>query len=113
MEATHPPGSRPVPARDQYDPPWKTVIENQLAQLLAFFAPRSFAEIDWSRKPVSLNTELRRWRRDSAAPDRRADSLFKVWLKDGEESYVLIHIEVQSGEDGRFAERTFDDGYRA
>ena len=104
-------------SKDQFDQPWKTVIESQLAQFLAFFAPKAYEQIDWERKPVSLNTELRRWRRDNKAPDRRADSLFEVYLKEpgelGDEQFVLIHLEVQTTEEAEFAERMFEYGYRA
>ena len=103
----------PRKPRNQFDQPWKQAIEKQLAQFIAFFAPKLYRLIDWDRKPVSLNTELRRWRRQSATPDRRADSLFEVYLENGDEHYVLIHLEVQTSEDEAFAERMFEYAYRA
>jgi hypothetical protein len=57
--------------REEFDGPWKDIAEQQLSQLIAFFVPEAWKEIDWERKPVSLNTELRRSRRDAASTDRR------------------------------------------
>ncbi len=104
---------RQAAPRDQYDGPWKEILEGQLSQFVAFFVPEAWDEIDWATKPVPLSTELRRSRRDAATPDRRADNLFKVFLKSGGPRFVLIHIEVQSTVDPGLAERIFEYGYRA
>ena len=45
---------------DQYDGPWKNFVDEHLSQFIEFFVPGAYEEIDWARKPVSLNTELRR-----------------------------------------------------
>ncbi|HVA65512.1 MAG TPA: Rpn family recombination-promoting nuclease/putative transposase, partial [Elusimicrobiota bacterium] len=42
---------------------------------------------------------------------RYVDKLFKVWLKDGAEAWVLIHVEIQSQRDDEFAERMY--GYHS
>ena len=36
----------------------------------------------------------------------------KVWRKDGQESWVIVHIEVQSQVDASFSERMFVYHYR-
>jgi hypothetical protein len=59
----------PSPAetpRDQFDGPFKEILEGQLSQFIAFFVPDAWKDIDWDQKPVSLNTELRRSRRNAA-----------------------------------------------
>jgi hypothetical protein len=43
---------------------------------------------------------------------RLADKLVKVWKLTGEETWVLVHIEIQSQEEGRFGERMFVYYYR-
>jgi hypothetical protein len=106
----------PSPAetpRDQFDGPFKEILEGQLSQFIAFFVPDAWNDIDWDQRPVSLNTELRRSRRNAAARDRRADNLFKVFLKSGGAQYVVIHIEVQSSVDAGLAGRIFEYAYRA
>jgi len=97
----------------QYDGPWKDFIESHFSQLIAFFLPEAYEQIDWSRKPVSLNTELRSLRRGNAIGDKRADALFQVWLRNGQEYYVLVHIEVQSTRDRKLPVRMFEYAYRS
>lgn len=48
------------------------------------------------------------------AKDKRryADKLAKVWRRDGTETWVLIHIEIQAGYEAEFAERMFVYYYR-
>jgi hypothetical protein len=41
-----------------------------------------------------------------------ADKLFKIWLKDGQEAWILIHVEIQNQRDPAFAERMFVYNYR-
>jgi hypothetical protein len=98
---------------DQYDGPWKNFVDEHLSQFIEFFVPDAYEEIDWAKKPVSLNTELRRLRRGNRAGDRRVDSLFEIYLKTGETHRVLIHIEVQSTRDRDLPMRMFEYSYRA
>jgi hypothetical protein len=98
---------------DQYDGPWKNFVDEHLSQFIEFFVPDAYEEIDWAKKPVSLNTELRRLRRGTSVGDRRVDSLFEIYLKNGEAHRVLIHIEVQSTRDRDLPMRMFEYSYRA
>jgi hypothetical protein len=41
-----------------------------------------------------------------------ADKLVKVWKLNGVETWVLVHIEIQSQEEGKFGERMFVYYYR-
>ena len=102
-----------VRAPEEYDGPWKNFLEGHFSQFIEFFVPEAYLEIDWSRPPVSLNTELRRLRRGNATGDKRVDSLFQVFLKTGDEHRVLIHIEVQSTRDRDLPVRLFEYCYRA
>ena len=43
---------------------------------------------------------------------RLADKLFRVWRLDGEEAWVLIHVEIQNQVDEEFAERMYVYNYR-
>ncbi|WP_448571876.1 hypothetical protein [Trichothermofontia sp.] len=43
---------------------------------------------------------------------RFADKLVKVWLRDGTETWILIHIEVQGRKDPHFPERMYVYNYR-
>jgi hypothetical protein len=50
--------------------------------------------------------------REAAIGRRYADKLFKVWRNDGQEAWILIHVEVQSQPDEEFSERMFVYHYR-
>src|SRR5262249_21938158 len=95
-----------------YDSPWKDVLDHFLRLFLAFFFPEIHAAVDWSKGYESLHTELQRLMPDSETSKRFADRLFRVWRLDGEEAWVLIHIEVQSQPDDNFAERMYVYNYR-
>jgi hypothetical protein len=43
---------------------------------------------------------------------RYADKLVKIWLDNGQETFVLVHIEIQGQVDIGFAERMFVYNYR-
>ncbi|MGO9464440.1 MAG: Rpn family recombination-promoting nuclease/putative transposase [Isosphaeraceae bacterium] len=81
-------------------------------EFLAFFFPDAHAAIDWSRKYESLDKELQQIVSESELGLRLADKLFKVWLADGREAWILIHIEIQNQRDPGFAERMFVYNYR-
>jgi hypothetical protein len=49
---------------------------------------------------------------DSQDGKRLVDKLFKVWLKDNQEIWILVHIEVQSQYDTDFSQRMFIYHYR-
>ncbi len=44
---------------------------------------------------------------DAELGERRADKLVKVWRHGGEETWLLIHLEVQSQHETNFARRMF------
>ncbi len=95
-----------------FDNPWKDVLERFFRAFLAFFFPEAHAAIDWSRQYESLDKELQQIVSESELGLRLADKLFKVWLKDGQEAWVLIHVEIQNQRDPTFAERMFVYNYR-
>jgi hypothetical protein len=98
--------------RDQFDSPWKEILEVYFEDFMLFFFPQIHAEIDWSRGYDFLDQELAQVVRDAELGKRLADKLVKVWKLSGEETWVLVHIEIQSQEEGRFGERMFVYYYR-
>ena len=89
----------------EYDSPWKEALEVYFPAFLAFFFPQVYALIDWRRGFESLDKELQQIVREAEIGPRYADKLFKVWLEDGQEAWILIHVEVQSQQDPEFAKR--------
>ncbi len=96
----------------EQDSPWKEALERYLPSFLALYFPAVHAAIDWTRGYEWLNTELRQVVRDAELGKRLADVLVKVWRKDGQESWLLIHIEVQGWPELDFAQRLFVYHYR-
>ncbi|MBF0096950.1 MAG: DUF4160 domain-containing protein [Magnetococcales bacterium] len=70
------------------------ILKGYFKDFLAFFLPQAHAEIDWSRPAEFLDQEFSRLMPSSENKDRRVDLLVKVWLLDGSERWVLIHVEV-------------------
>ena len=89
------------------DNTWKELIDNLFEFFIAFFFPQFYAIIDWSRNIEFLDKEFQQVVETAQLSSREADKLVKVWYKNGEEAWFLIHIEVQSQWDEQFAQRMF------
>lgn len=74
---------------------------------MSFFFPKIDADIDWDRGYEFMDKEFQQIVRDAEIGLREADKLVKVWRVEGEETWVLIHIEVQSQVQSVFAERMY------
>jgi len=88
---------------DQYDSPWKEVVELFFENLTALLFPAVHARIDWSYPYESLEQELREVIRGAAAGPRAVDKLIKVRTLSGKPLYVFVHIEIQVSHDSEFA----------
>jgi len=97
---------------DEYDGPWKEILEHYLELFFAFFFPHIHAQIDWEKGYVFLDKELDSMTRDAEIGKRVADKLVQVWTKSGTPVKVFIHIEVQNQKDTTFDERMFVYNYR-
>ncbi|NEP76919.1 MAG: hypothetical protein F6K39_01270 [Okeania sp. SIO3B3] len=96
-----------------YDEPWKAAIGEYLPSFLIFFYPEIHNSINWKKTPISLDKELEQITASATTEKRYADKLFKVWLLNNREKWLLIHIEVQSQYDREFPKRMFIYNYRA
>ncbi len=45
---------------DEYDTPWKEVLETYLRESLAFFLPEAYEDIDWAQGYTFLDKEMSR-----------------------------------------------------
>ena len=91
--------------RTLFDSPWKEIVETYLPDFMAFFFPSAYSEIDWERGFEFLDSEFRQVVRDAELGKRFVDKLVKLYLIGGEETWVLIHLEIQSQYESTFAER--------
>jgi hypothetical protein len=97
---------------DEYDSPWKEALEKYFPAFLSLLFPEAFAGIDWSRGYEFLDKELQQVVRDSETHRREADKLVRVWRIDGQEAWVLVHVEVQGQVERGFEERMWIYHYR-
>lgn len=96
----------------EQDSPWKDIIQLYFKYFVAFFLPQAYHAIDWERKIEFLDKELSKIGPKSATRHRLADKLVKVYLKNGKEYWLLIHIEVQGYADPNFEKRSYIYNYR-
>jgi Domain of unknown function (DUF4351) len=97
---------------DDYDSPWKEILDTYFPEFLAFAFPEIHRDVDWSRGYESLDKELPKILRKAKTGRRVVDKLVKVWRRDGEEQVVFIHVEFQGDYEAEFPRRIFVYNYR-
>jgi len=98
----------------QYDILWKGMVEEIFEDLMRFIFPEVDKELDIRRGVEFLDKELGEMYPGPEKPIqiREVDKLVKVYLKDGEERWMLLHLEVQGWNDPGFSKRMFQYYYR-
>jgi len=96
----------------EHDSAWKEVLEKLFEDFLSFFFPKIHQDIDFSRGFEFLDNELQQIAVESETGKRIIDKLAKVYLIDGSEKWLLIHIEIQGYAQDEFPERMFVYNYR-
>ena len=91
---------------------WKKVIGELFEDFLLFFAPELHQEVDFSKAPDFLQQELFQEILDQKKGTTYADQIVKVQLKNGEEQWILVHIEVEGSAGSDFSKRMFKYFYR-
>ncbi len=95
-----------------FDSNWKFLIIKYYFEFIAFFIPDLYADIDTTRPPIFLDNELQTIWRSMKTGLKMTDKLVKVWLKSGEERWILVHIEIQARFETLFSKRMFTISYR-
>ncbi len=90
---------------DDYDNPWKEVIERYFPEFLELLFPHIACQIDWSQGYKFQDKVLQKIAREAKEGNRYTDKLVEVYRLDGCKICVMIHIEVQSQEQPGFAVR--------
>lgn len=99
-------------ADDDYDSPWKGLVERYFPEFMAWFFPEAYAGVDWERGYDFLDQELEQVTRDAELGRRRVDKLARVTGWEGHDDWVWVHVEVQGTRQREFAERMFVYHYR-
>ena len=97
---------------DDYDSPWKDVIQNAFPEFLDFYFPEVARRIEWACGYTFLETELRQVVQDAELGRRHADLLARVTTLDGGVEHVYVHVEVQGDRQADFERRMFVYNYR-
>jgi len=82
-------------------------MEKLFPHFIKLIAPDFYYSVDWAKPTIFLDDELRQISPDSEETKRYVDRLVRVWMLDGEEKWVLIHVEIQGYRDADFSERMF------
>ncbi len=93
--------------RIRYDNLWKDIITEFLPEFILFFLPKLYLDIDWNQTPVFLEQELHDIVKAKYPHKKITDKLVKVFLTNGSEKWLFVHVEVQSSFEKDFAERMF------
>ncbi len=104
-----------VPRRQPHplDAAWKDSLRLFFPAFLEQFVPDLAAQRDPSLPPRFLDTELRRIQRRARVGSRQVDVLVELPLREGGETWLLVHVEVQSRKDPDFEHRMWVYHYRA
>lgn len=88
---------------------WKAILEDVFDDFLRFFYPNADVLFDFSKGFEYLDKELEQLFPPDANQyePRYVDKLVKVFTREGQEEWILVHIEVQGYDDKHFARRMF------
>lgn len=94
------------------DEAWKDILSLYFKDFMELCWNTAYQEIDWSKGYEVLEQELLNILQHEKKGKNVADKLIKVWLKNGDEACVIIHLEVQGQWEENFSERMFIMRYR-
>lgn len=91
----------------------KGTFEEWFADFLRFIYPDTDTLLEFSREFVFMDKELQEIipRPERGRGRRIADLLFKTFLKDGSEKWILLHIEILGQERLMMARKRLERGY--
>ncbi len=98
--------------RDDFDGPWKEVLERFFREFLEFCAGDVAQAVDWSVPVVFLQQELAALVPEGAGGKGIVDVLAQVQLQDGGAARVLCHVEAQVQRTQDLERRLFRDHTR-
>lgn len=88
---------------------WKSILEDIFEDFLLFFYPDAGSFFDFSRGFEYLDKELEQLfpPEDNSYQTRFVDKLVKVHCRNGDNEWILVHVEVQGYHDPDFGRRMF------
>jgi hypothetical protein len=100
--------------KGKYDILWKGMLERVFDDFLRFVFPDADRRFDMKKGFTYLDKEMERLYQqpDGGTDTRFLDKLVKVYMIDGKQKYLLVHVEVQGSYDKTFTARMFRYFYR-
>jgi hypothetical protein len=92
----------PKKNRQNNDTPWKKILRDYFPQAIAFFFPALNQLIDWDKGYEFLDKEFEQIAPKANQGNRYVDKLVRVWRLDGQEEWLLIHLEIQARKEAGF-----------
>jgi ribA/ribD-fused uncharacterized protein len=87
---------------------WEEFVEQDFQQFMEFFFSDIYKEIDFTKKVAFLDKELERIIKDGEVWKGTAQKLVKFYLKDGNKTWSLLHIEVNRTGEENLAKRIYN-----
>jgi len=95
------------------DSSWRKILDKLLPEFLAFYFREIYDAIDFNKGVEFLDKELQKiLTPEDDTGQRVVDKLVRVFLRDGSEKWLLIHIEIQGYREVDFAKRVYNCNYR-
>ena len=69
---------------------WKEILDAYFKDFVEYCLPELYELINWKKRWSSLHKELQAITKGTDAGKRLLDKLFKVFLKNGREQWVLV-----------------------
>jgi hypothetical protein len=92
---------------------WNGILEDLIVDFLRFFFEEADQLLDLDKKVEFLDKEMAQISGPGEIESPKfVDKLVKVFTKEGEEKWILLHIEVQGYKDSDFEERMYIYHYR-
>lgn len=98
--------------RDNYELAWKEVLEAYFMDAIELLFPNTAAFIDVELPYELLDRDLQQMSREMEEGQRYASQLVRVWQKQQEEEWLVIHLEVQGGYEEDFPKKLFTNHCR-
>jgi hypothetical protein len=95
------------------DSSWRKILDKLLPEFLAFYFREIYQAIDFEKGFEFLDKELQKiLPQEDDTGKHVVDKLVKVFLRDGSEKWLLIHIEIQGYRESDFPKRVYHCNYR-
>jgi Domain of unknown function (DUF4351) len=100
------------PTKNEFDSPWKRILDLYFEDFMALCWPEKHALIDWDKDYTMLDKELLQINKDAAITNKTVDKLIEIHCKEGDVAYLILHLEIQRTANADFTRRMFQYRYR-